>query len=239
MRLLLSLIGLLTVLMPFRVLTAQDTLDIPLMEYSPGYVFKDGLYLGIDDVKANNPLPFARIVSNSYVYDKDFFDELIIKKDIIFYDDAGVRASIKTRDIWGYALHGRLYIMVGGKFHRIHLMGSISHFVAAATTTEKQYYSEDDTSTRYTTTQDLYRNFYRDRYYYRTLTSEGEMCLFDFEGNTLLKYDEAALGKLLERDSLLFSEYKHLRKREKKNRMGEFIRRYNLSHPLYFPARYD
>ena len=224
-------------LMPHQGLTAQDTTEIALIEYYPGFVFKDGLYLSIDDVRANDPLPFARIVSNSYEYDRDFINKLIIKEDIILYDDAGVRASIKSKDVWGYALHGRLHILVGGKFQRIHLMGNISHFVASATTIEKKYFSEEDSSSGFTTTSDLYRNFYREKYYYETLTSEGDMCLYDFETNTLAKYDPAALGKLLERDSLLFSEYNLLRRKEKKNRMGEFIRRYNLSKPLYFPAQ--
>ena len=223
-------------LLALQALTAQEPEEVPMTEYSPGYVFKDGLYLSIDDVSANDPIPLARIVSDRYVYDKDFFDELIIKKQIILYDDAGVRASVRTKDVWGYALHGRLHIMVGGKFQRIILQGSISHFMASATTNERKYYAEDDTSKRYTTTQDLYRNFSRDSYYYQTLTAEGEMCLFDFESNTLIQYDPADLGKLLERDSLLYSEYKPLRRREKKNRMAEFIRRYNQSHPIYLPS---
>lgn len=235
MKLILPLFILITFLIPLQILTAQDAGEAPLIEYSTGYAFKDGLFLSIDDVKANDPVPLARIVTDRYVYDKDFFDELIIKREIILYDDAGVRVSVKTKNVWGYALHGRLHIMIGGKFQRIILQGNISHFAASETTIEKQYYDDEDTST-YTTTQDLYRNFYREKYYYRPLTSEGEICLFDFETNTLAQYDPAALGKLLERDSLLYSEYNSLRRREKKDRMGEFIRRYNQSHPLYLPA---
>ena len=230
-----TLLTMLAFLLPHQILLAQETEEIPMITYSPGYAFKDGLYLSIDDVSTNDPIPLARIVSDRYVYDKDFFDELIIKKEIILYDDAGVRASIKTKNVWGYALHGRLHMMVGGRFHRIILQGSISHFIASATTNEKRYFGEEDTSTRYTTTQDLYRGFYRERYYYRTLTSEGEMCLYDFESNTLSQYDPAALGKLMERDTVLSSEYTSLKRKEKKNRMGEFIRRYNQNNTLYFP----
>jgi len=236
MKLILPLFGLIVFLIPHLDLNAQDPEEVRLIEYAPGYAFKDGLYLSIDDVRANDPIPLARIVSDRYVYDEDFFDELIIKREIILYDDAGVRATIKTKNVWGYGLHGRLHIMIGGRFQRIILQGNISHFVASETTNEKQYYDDEDTITRYTTTQDLYRNFYRERYYYKPLTSEGEICLFDFETNTMAQYDPAAFGKLLERDSLLYSEYNYLRRREKRDRMGEFIRRYNQSHPLYLPA---
>lgn len=236
MKSVLLLLSLLAFFLPHQILPAQEAEELPMVEYSPGYVFKDGIFLNIEDVRANDPIPFARIVSDRYVYDKAFFNEMIIKNQIILYDDAGVRAFVKTEDIWGYALHGRLHIMVGGKFQRIHLQGSISHFIASESTNEKKYYAEEDSSKHYTTTQDLYRGFYRERYYYETLTSEGKICLFDFESNTLALYDPAALEKLLERDTVLISEYKALRRREKKKRMAEFIRRYNQGHPLYFPA---
>lgn len=217
-------------------LFAQETEGTPLVRYSPGYAFKDGIFLHMEDVMANDPIPFARIVSERDIYDRAFFDELIRHREFILYDEAGVRASVRTRDVWGYALNGRLHIMIGGRFHRIHLQGSISQFVASETTYEKKYFADDDSIKSYTTTQDLYRGFYRNRHYYSPLTAEGEICLFDFESNTLEQYDPAALGKLLERDSLLYSEYEVLKRRLKKNRMAEFIRRYNQNHPLYFPA---
>jgi hypothetical protein len=216
-------------------LFAQEMDGIPMVRYSPGYAFKDGIFLSIEDVMVNDPLPFARIVSERVIYDRAFIEELIWHKEFTFYDEAGVRASVRTRDVWGYALHGRLHIMIGGRFHRIHLQGSISQFVASETTYEKKYFADDDSIKSYTTTQDLYRGFYSNKHYYSPLTAEGEICLFDFESNALEQYDPAALGKLLERDSLLYSEYKVLKRRVKKNRMAEFIRRYNQNHPLFFP----
>jgi hypothetical protein len=221
---------------PLQVLVAQEGDEIPLVPYTPDYVFNDGIYLGIDDVKANDPVPLARIVSDRINYDREFFNELILKGHITLYDDAGVRAVVNTPDIWGYALHGRLHIMVGGRFQRIILQGSISQFMASETTYEKAYYGEEDSTDQYHTTQDLYRGFYRDKYYYRNLTAEGRLCLYDFESNTLEAYDPSTLEKILERDSVLFSAYSSLRRREKKKQMVDFIGRYNQDHPLYFPA---
>jgi hypothetical protein len=60
--------------------------------------------------------------------------------------------------------------------------------------------------------------------------------LFDFQSNTLAAYTVEVLEKLLLRDFELFSEYTSLRKRDKKDRMAEFIRKYNQNHPLYFPV---
>jgi hypothetical protein len=87
-----------------------------MIQYSPEYVFKDGIYPNVDAVKTNHPIPFPRIESDRYVYDKHFINQLTIDKEIVFYDEAGVRAALKTEDTWGYELKGRLHIMVGGKY---------------------------------------------------------------------------------------------------------------------------
>ena len=69
------------------------------------------------------------------------------------------------------------------------------------------------------------------------VTAEGTLSLFDLELNNLTGYDIESLGVLLKRDSELSAEYEALRNREKKEKMMEFIRRYNARHPLYFPVR--
>jgi len=69
------------------------------------------------------------------------------------------------------------------------------------------------------------------------VTAEGKISLFDFESNDLCEYDIESLGVLLERDPELSARYESLRKREKKEKMMEFIRSYNARHPLYFPVQ--
>jgi hypothetical protein len=235
MKFFLTYFGLLLFLLPLLSLRAQGQEERPLVPYSRDYKFKDGLYLNIDAVRWNNPIPLGRIVTDLNTYNRDFFDELIIREEIILYDESGVRASIRTSDIWGYARNGRLYIMLGGKFQRIIIEGSISHFIASATTMERPGLQPDDTAMYYSSTRDLYRTNNR-KPNYRYVTAQGKASLFDFESNTLTAYNPEALGKLLERDSVLSSEYRSLRKRERPKRMIEFIHRYNARHPLYFPA---
>ena len=206
-----------------------------MLRYSPGFKFRDGLYLNIDEVRNNDPIPLARIVTDLGSYNKDFLNELNNSEKIILYDDYGMRKFIYTKDLWGYAESGRLYIMAGGPFQRIMIQGSISLFTASATTNVRTKFSPGDTSLNYTTTEDLYRSHNR-KYYYTNVTAESKEYLFDFESNTLAAYTVDVLEKLLLRDFELFSEYTSLRKRDKKERMAEFIRRYNTNHPIYFPA---
>jgi len=210
MKSILTVLGLLIFLHPFQVSYAQEPEEPAMIQFSSEYKFKDGLYLNINDVKNNDPIPLGRVVTDLNINDKDFFNEMILREEIILFDKNGVRVSLPTKEIWGYALNGRLYIMLGGKFQRIIIEGSISHFIASATTFVSNYRTP--------------------------LTSKGKMFLFDFESNRLTGYSVEALAKLLLRDPVLFPEYISLRKREKKKRMAEFIRRYNANHPLFFPS---
>ncbi len=234
MKSMLSLLGLLIFLMPHQLLIAQETDETAMIRYSPEFKFKDGLYLNIEDVKTNDPIPLARIVTDLGSYNKDFVDELYKSGKIILYDDYGIQRYIYTKHIWGYAEDGRLFIMVGGQFMRIIIQGSISLFTASATTHERKTFQPRDT-TVYSTTTDLYRS-HNKKYYYANVTGERQEYLFDFESNTLAAYNVDVFEKLLVRDAVLFTEYASLRKRDKKIKIGEFIRRYNTNHPLYFPA---
>jgi hypothetical protein len=165
----------------------------------------------------------------------DFINEIYSSAKIILYDDYSIQRFIYTKNIWGYSESGRLYIMVGGKFQRIIIQGSISLFIASATTNEKKTFQPRDSSMYSSTTEDLYRSHNR-RYYYANVTGESQEYLLDFDSNTLSAYTVEILEKLLVRDAELFTEYEALRKKDKKNKMGEFIRRYNENYLLYFPV---
>lgn len=234
MKSILPLMGLLILLMPLQFMNAQETEEVKMVRYSPDFKFKDGLYLNIDDLRENDPIPLARIVTDLGSYNKDFINELYSSAKIILYDDYSIQRFIYTKNIWGYSESGRLYIMVGGQFMRIIVQGSISLFTASATTYEKKTFQPRGSSMYSSTTEDLYRSHNR-RYYYAYVTGESQEYLFDFDSNTLSAYTVEILEKLLVRDAVLFTEYEALRKKDKKNRMGEFIRRYNQNHSLFFP----
>jgi len=228
------LLGLLIGLMPLQILNAQETEEVNMVRYSPDFKFKDGLYLNIDDVRNNDPIPLARIVTDLGAYNKDFVNEMYSSAKIILYDDYAIQRYIYTKNIWGYAESGRLYIMVGGQFQKITIQGSISLFIASETTHLKTKVPSRDTSKNSATSQDLYRAHYKP-YYYAPVTGQRGEYLFDFESNSLSVYTVEVFEKLLVRDAGLFTEYADLKKREQKKRIPEFIRRYNQKHPLYFP----
>jgi len=111
---------------------AQETLKHSLDQQT--LKFRDGVYTNIDMVKKNRPIPSTWIVSDREVDDRDFYKWITKADEIVFFDDNGVKRVLDTKSVWGYSHQGDLHINVGGVFHRIDIVGSISHFFASKTT---------------------------------------------------------------------------------------------------------
>ena len=73
MKIILRISGLLILSVFPAVVLAQESERIQMVEYTPGYKFRDGLYLNIEMVKANHPVPFSRIVNDRDNYNQEFF----------------------------------------------------------------------------------------------------------------------------------------------------------------------
>ena len=119
--------------------SGQQDNSVEMVKYDPDFEFNDGFYANFNMVKANGPIPATRIVSEVDLFDRDYYDKVVARDDIIFYDNNGVKQSIKSKNLWGYARNGVLYINVGQAFHRISFVGSICHFVASVTTYNANY----------------------------------------------------------------------------------------------------
>ena len=212
-------------------LVAQDREEEALVKHTPDFEFNDGIYANFSMVVANDPISPARIVSDVDMYERDFYDRITAQKEIVIYDDNGVKKVMKTKNIWGYGRNGVLYINIGSAFHRISFVGSISHFVASVTTYSSNYYDP------------YYNPYYNNSYYYNRYSqpqsnytnTELRQYLLDFETGEVLEYDIESVEVLLMKDPELADEFQALRNRKKKQMKFVFIRRYNEKHPLYFP----
>jgi len=215
------------------VVMAQEDEEIAMVKYSPDFKFNDGLFINFESVKENNPIPPARIVTDEDIFDRAFYDKITALKEIVIYDDNGVKKEIGTSNIWGYSRNGVLYINVGSAFHRISYMGSICHFVATVTTYNPNYYDPYS-----------YNPYYSNSYYYNRYSmpqsnvgsTDLRQYLFDFESGDVLEYDTEGVEVLLMRDPELADEFHALSNRMKKQMKFVYIRRFNENNPLYFPA---
>lgn len=225
----LSVILILLLFVPL--LAAQNPPDSTLVRYSPGYEFRDGIYMNPDMVRANRPIPPARIDSDRDVFDNQFYNELLKTEYIVVRNDQGVREYIRPGQMWGYAYKGVLYIQIAKSFQRLMLEGNLSRFKASETTYEQR--SPNSRNSGFYAPYHHYR--YRMRPRYDNPTRHRAVYLLDLEANTLNNYTPDDLEKILIRDPELLLEYSALKRKQRKKRQLEFIQRYNDRHPLYLP----
>lgn len=111
-----------------------------MIRFTPDFKFKDGIYLSYDQVKMNNPIPKAKLLTSADYNDREFFNKIFESDKIYFYDGMGVRQDVAKNTIWGFARNGVLYVQIQENFNRITFIGSICHFVADITTYDTRYY---------------------------------------------------------------------------------------------------
>ena len=203
--------------------------DTLLVKYTPEYKFREGIFIYFEQARNNDPLPKSRILTTLDYNDRDFFQKLLAEDIIFYFDDFGVRKEIKTSQVWGYSKNGVLYIGLGGAFHRITIVGSVCHFLAAITSYDGQYY--DPYYDRYS----FYNYNYYNRRPYNYTKTEVRQFLLDFASGEVLDYDVPNLQVILMKDPELYDEYASLGRRKKKQQKFLFIRMFNERNPLFFP----
>ena len=231
--------------------TVQAQVRDTLVQYTPDFKFRDGIYFNFDQVKTNNPIPKAKLFTSVDYNDKDFFDQVLSSEKIYFYDNMGVRQEIEKDAIWGFARNGVLYVKVQNSFNRITFFGSIIHFVADVTSTSPGYYPYSYYDPYYSPYRSYYspynyspyRNYY-DPYGYRygnpysrnTSRTDLEMFMIDFETGKVYDYDMNNLEVLLIRDPELYEEFVSMRNKNRKKMMFVYLRKFNEKHPVMLPT---
>ncbi len=211
-----------SVFLLFQTVFAQSD-SIRRVKYSPGFRFKTGLYITHYQFINNSPIPLKRIVTK---YDKsnfNFFDKLLSDETVTYYDNFGIKKTIKVNNLWGFCRRGSIYINWGEDFNRIPVIGNICHFIATITIVEDNY--------------NPYYGYYT--YSMPTTSSRSEILQFlmDFETGKVLDYSVDNVLTLLSDDSQLYEEYKALGKKKKKQMKFLYIRKYNEKHPIYIPVK--
>lgn len=220
-----------------------------MVKFTPDFRFRDGIYLNFEQVKANDPIPKAKLLTSTDYNDREFFKKLIESGKIYYYDNMGIRQEVVTNDIWGYSRNGILYIQVQENFFRITFVGSICHFVADITTYDPRYYNSPygyyDPYYSYYSPYSMYPgygygSYYPGSYYpYRQSNyarSEVKQYLIEFETGKIMEFDMQNTEMLLMKDPQLYEEYVQLPRKKRKDLMFVYIRKFNEKNPLYIPV---
>jgi len=225
---------------PFLNVYGQDT--TVMVKYTPEFKFKDGIYMNFDQVKANSPIPKAKLLTSIDYNDRDFFNKVLEGEKIYFYDNIGVRQEIEKSNIWGYSRNGVLYIQVQDNFNRITFIGNICHFVADITTFDSRsynpygYYDPYYSPYSYSSYYNPYNPYYSPYRQSNLSRNELKQYLIDFESGKIVEFDVENTELLLMKDSQLYDEYVQLPRRKKKDLMFVYIRKFDEKNPLYLPV---
>ena len=204
------------------------------VKYKPGFKYDEGIFLNFDQVKQNKPISKSQIITSIPYDDPDFYDRILQEKKIELYDNLGSKQEIGTKNLWGYASKGVLYVNVNEDFFRITIVGSICHFVASLTTYGNYgspYYS--GYGYPYGGYYDPYSPYSSP--YANSGSTELKQYLLDFKTGNILEYDVKSIELLLMADPELHDEFAALNNKKQKQMKFLYLRKFNERNPLYFP----
>jgi len=222
-------------------LLGQDT-EREMVEFTPDFRFNDGIFLTFEQVRNNNPISKAKILTSADYNARDFFKQVFENDEIYFYDVMGIRQEVSKEDIWAYSRNGILYVQIQGGFNRITYVGNICHFVADIKTYDRRYYGSPYNyydPYYYPYSYNYYSPYYSPYYmpYRPTTVSRNELVqyMIEFETGKIIEYDIKNVELLLMKDPEIYDEFMQLSRRKKKQMMFFYLRKYNEKHPLYLP----
>lgn len=198
-------------------LSAQE-----VVQYTPGFEFREGIYLTFEQFKNNNPIPKSSIISKLNKNDTEFLSTILDGKTFSYNDASDSVRITSTENVWGFSRNAAIFIRVETNYNRIAVLGSISHFVA--------------TITVYNTMNSPFMNPYYGPGSMPMTTQEMRQMILDYKTGRLLDFTQNNMENILQRDQRLFDEFNALKKSQKKDMLFLYLRKYNEKHPIFFPA---
>lgn len=212
--------------MPLFIKAQVDTNQPKKVKFSEDFRFTDGVFMNIEDVKRNNPIPKARIITDVNYDDYSFFNKVLDGELFYVLDNMGQKQELKVKDIWGFSQNGMLFVSWNGEFNRIPVFGSVCHFIADKTVI-------DDRNSPYYNSY----NYYYNPYYYpnnQTVKKELRQYLIDMETGKVMDYNYKNLEAVIIRDTELYEEFAKLKNKKKRQLKFLYLRKYNERNPFYF-----
>ena len=190
------------------------------VQYTKDFEFKNGLYISFNDFKNNSPVPVSKIVSDYNKNAREFFEKVLSKTSVSYLDSTGKEQSVKTNDLWGYCANGIVYINHGSDFNRVTIIGSLCHFVASVPVkigiSDPFMYNDP---------------FYNPQQY----TYVAQQYMLDMEIGKVLEFTVDNMKIILARDEVLLKDFDALKKKQQRDSVFLYLRKYNEKHPVYFP----
>ncbi|NND95234.1 MAG: hypothetical protein HKN45_10235 [Flavobacteriales bacterium] len=200
----------LTVLLISSCCFAQsDTLG----RYSPGFKFKDGIYLVFDDFKSNCtaiPLKDLRDREGNEVSQIDEDQEL-------YYLENDTLRPIDTDVIFGFSDQGKVSLGYEGNFNRLVVIGTLCHVVQ----------------------REIVVDYIRGGLYeFNSMPVRREVqkeFILDMRTGEMSAFNPSNLDYHIADDSIIASGYTKQSQKKRRALLYSTLHSYNRAHPMYFP----
>lgn len=201
------------VVISIKCYSQADSIIIPANEY-----LKEGIYLTHSDFRKCKVISKFDIVTKIDTNSLDFFSKLV-EQDVITIKNSNTTYTVASKNLWGYGQNKTLYVLNDKIFYRVPVFGQICFLVALV---EVVSYGAG-----------MYDPFYGPTGSITQRNKEVRNFLMSYYNGVLIENTTNNLELLIANDKELSEEYKKLKKTQKKEQIGRFIRRYNEKHTTY------
>lgn len=180
--------------------------------YDGDFDFNEGVYRNFEEFKKNAPYFKAGKITNKQGHR---VTDLYQSENKLYYPtDSGSFTLIDDTKIWGYCHRDAIHVRMSSGFDRVVVIGSLCHFLGTIS-----YYTDDPFN-----------------YYGSQRQTVQQQYVMDMESGGIYEFTLENMSGLLSRDPLLLEQFEDLPKKQKKNSLFLFLRRYNERHALFFPG---
>lgn len=200
-------------------------INVDSTKYTKDFVFTDGIYLKFMSWKTNNPITLDNIITDEDKTAPEFYENLLSKSSLTFYDEDKKIHVVKSKKIFGYCKNNMIYTQ---RHFQINIIGSMCLYTETIVPSDIE---------RTANTAAISANRHYLNYEVIRLKKGAEMKSFviDFERNKRYKFTRKNFERMLKRDKVLYKTYRKA-KGKKKTKMQEYLLKYNEKHPAYlFP----
>lgn len=176
----------------------------------------DGIYRSYSDFRRNIYISREQVISDLKKDQLDFMSK-VLAADKLSYSSPGGVVTVLPKDVWGYYQNKVLYLNYKEEFFRVPVFGSVCYLVATVSV--------------------INTGFYDPMWGYGVNTSrtkEIREFIMNFYDGAITEFSMEKAEELLSRDPVLFAEYMKLNRRNRKEQVNRYIRRFNEAHPVYF-----
>tara|TARA_Y100000768_G_scaffold313338_1_gene248076 strand:+ start:239 stop:880 length:642 start_codon:yes stop_codon:yes gene_type:complete len=185
---------------------------------------KDGIYYTMEALRNNTPIPFDSVETSLDQNAPDFYEKLLLQDEIIVRDSSGTTPLI-AYEIFAVGIEGVPFIHAYYDYYRCITFGKLCYFATVNPLSGREIVPTSTVSIGTwgvgigigTPTQDI----------------ANQQFIFDLDNGLSSVLTRTSIIDFIASDDELLAEYKSLKRKQQRDQLYLFIRRFNENHPLW------